>query len=62
MKFKVEKMECGGCANMIKTLSSEFGDIKTDVDNRIVEVDISKDKIKEFKDRLSELGFDAKEI
>ncbi len=60
MKFKVENMHCQKCANTIKNaLSDEFGEIKTDLENKIVSVKIKEDDVKNFQNEMSDLGFEA---
>ncbi|ABS51991.1 heavy-metal-associated domain-containing protein [Campylobacter hominis] len=60
MKFKVENMHCQKCANTIKNaLSDEFGEIKTDLENKIVSVKIKEDDVQKFQNEMSDLGFEA---
>lgn len=60
MKFKVENMHCQKCADTIKNaLSDEFGEIKTDLENKIVSVKIKEDDVKKFQNEMSDLGFEA---
>ena len=60
MKFKVENMHCQKCADTIKNaLSDEFGEIKTDLENKIVSVKIKEDDVKNFQNEMSDLGFEA---
>lgn len=60
MKFKVENMHCQKCADTIKNaLSDEFGEIKTDLENKIVSVKIKEDDVKKFQNEMSDLGFKA---
>lgn len=60
MNFKVENMHCQKCANTIKNaLSDEFGEIKTDLENKIVSVKIKEDDVKKFQNEMSDLGFEA---
>ena len=60
MKFKVENMHCQKCANTIKNaLSDEFGEIKTDLENKIVSVKIKEDDVQKFQNEMIDLGFEA---
>ena len=60
MKFKVENMHCQKCADTIKNaLSDEFGEIKTDLENKIVSVKIKEDDVQKFQNEMSYLGFEA---
>ena len=60
MKFKVENMHCQKCANTIKNASSdEFGEIKTDLENKIVSVKIKEEDVRKFQNEMSDLGFEA---
>lgn len=60
MKFKVENMHCQKCADTIKNaLSDEFGEIKTDLENKIVSVKIKEDDVQKFQNEMSNLGFEA---
>lgn len=60
MKFKVENMHCQKCADTIKNaLSDEFGEIKTDLENKIVSVKIKEDNVQKFQNEMSDLGFEA---
>lgn len=63
MKFKVENMHCQKCADTIKNaLSDEFGEIKTDLENKIVSVKIKEDDVQKFQNEMSDLGFEAIKI
>ena len=60
MKFKVENMHCQKCADTIKNaLSDEFGEIKTDLENKIVSVKIKEDDVQKFQNEMRKLGFEA---
>ncbi len=60
MKFKVENMHCQKCADTIKNaLSDEFGEIKTDLENKIVSVKIKEDDVQKFQNEMIDLGFEA---
>ena len=60
MKFKVENMHCQKCADTIENaLSDEFGEIKTDLENKIVSVKIKEDNVQKFQNEMSDLGFEA---
>ena len=60
MQVKVENMHCQKCANTIKNaLSDEFGEIKTDLENKIVSVKIKEDDVQKFQNEMSDLGFEA---
>lgn len=63
MKFKVENMHCQKCADTIKNaLSDEFGEIKTDLENKIVSVKIKEEDVQKFQNEMSDLGFEAIKI
>lgn len=63
MKFKVENMHCINCANTIKNaLCDEFGEIKVNLENKIIEANISSENEQNFKDEIADLGFEAKKI
>ena len=53
-------MHCQKCADTIKNaLSDEFGEIKTDLENKIVSVKIKEDNVQKFQNEMSDLGFEA---
>lgn len=64
--FEVNGIHCEKCANTIKaSLEDEFGEIIIDLtkEPRVVSCDLKSDQINNFKNQLSELGFDViKEI
>ena len=62
MKFKVANINCGGCARSIKNgLEDDYGEIKVSVEDKTVELNLSEEKINDFKTDMSDLGFDVLE-
>ncbi|MBE2984704.1 heavy-metal-associated domain-containing protein [Campylobacter sp. RM9344] len=61
-KFKVENVHCSNCANTIKNaLEDDFGVIEVDlsVEPRVISLEISDEKVANFKSEMSDLGFDV---
>lgn len=64
MKFKVANINCQNCANLIKnSLEDEFGKIEVDLNvmPRTVEINITQEKLEDFKKEMSDLGFEILE-
>lgn len=64
MKFKVANINCQNCANLIKnSLEDEFGKIEVDLSvmPRTVEINITQEKLEDFKKEMSDLGFEVLE-
>lgn len=64
MKFKVANINCQNCANLIKnSLEGEFGKIEVDLNviPRTVEINITQEKLEDFKKEMSDLGFEVLE-
>ncbi|QWU80330.1 copper chaperone [Campylobacter novaezeelandiae] len=64
MKFKVANINCQNCANLIKnSLEDEFGKIEVDLNvmPRTVEINITQEKLEDFKKEMSDLGFEVLE-
>lgn len=64
MKFKVTNINCQNCANLIKnSLEDEFGKIEVDLNvmPRTVEINITQEKLEDFKKEMSDLGFEVLE-
>ncbi|MBK1963989.1 heavy-metal-associated domain-containing protein [Campylobacter novaezeelandiae] len=64
MKFKVANINCQNCANLIKnSLEDEFGKIEVDLSvmPRTIEIDITQEKLEDFKKEMSDLGFEVLE-
>lgn len=62
MTFEANNINCGNCANTIKSeLKEDFGEISVDlsVTPRRVSLELDESKIESFKDAMSELGFDV---
>ncbi|CAD7287377.1 heavy-metal-associated domain-containing protein [Campylobacter suis] len=59
-KFEVANVHCQNCANTIKNaLEDDFGTILVDLscEPRVVSVEISDDRVENFKSELDDLGF-----
>ena len=62
MKFKVNNINCGGCARSIKNgLEEDYGKIAVSVEDKTVELNLSEEKIEAFKSDMSDLGFEVVE-
>ena len=62
MKFKENNINCGGCARSIKNgLEEDYGEIIVSVEDKTVELNLSEDKVEEFKTDMSDLGFEVVE-
>ncbi|MBK1993557.1 heavy-metal-associated domain-containing protein, partial [Campylobacter novaezeelandiae] len=62
--FKVANINCQNCANLIKnSLEDEFGKIEVDLSvmPRTIEIDITQEKLEDFKKEMSDLGFEVLE-
>ncbi|MGG7073605.1 heavy-metal-associated domain-containing protein [Campylobacter sp. 9BO] len=59
-KFKVANIHCQNCANTIKNaLEDDFGTILIDLscEPKVVSVEISDERVQEFRAELEDLGF-----
>lgn len=59
-KFKVANIHCQNCANTIKNaLEDDFGAISVDLscEPRVVSLEISDERLQEFRAELEDLGF-----
>ena len=62
MKFKVNNINCNGCARSIKNgLEEDYGEIAISVEDKTVELNLSEEKIEAFKSDMSDLGFEVVE-
>lgn len=60
MKFKVNNINCGGCARSIKNgLEEDYGEIAVSVEDKTVEVNLNEENAEAFKNDLSDLGFEV---
>ncbi|MCI6988062.1 MAG: heavy metal transport/detoxification protein [Campylobacter sp.] len=56
--FKVQNVKCENCANTIKNyFKDEFGEVKVDVKNATVSLEIGDDRVEEFKSDMDDIGF-----
>lgn len=59
MKFKITNLNCEKClARINKVLSKEFGEIKANLDTKILEVKLQQNQVENFCEKLNELGFE----
>ncbi|KAA6224898.1 MULTISPECIES: heavy-metal-associated domain-containing protein [unclassified Campylobacter] len=62
MKFKVAKVNCQNCVNLIKnSLEDDFGKIDINLEDKILNVEISENDIEKLCKEIKELGFELLE-
>ena len=60
MKFKVNNINCNGCARSIKNgLKDDYGEIVVSVEDKTVDLNLSEEKVEQFKSDMSDLGFEV---
>lgn len=58
--FEAKNINCQSCANAIKVeFEDEFADIEVDVEKKQVSLSIDEKDIANFKQQMSELGFEV---
>lgn len=58
--FEAKNIMCENCANTIKvSLEDDFGEVKVDVANKHVSLNIEEKDVVAFKEEMADLGFDV---
>lgn len=58
--YEAKNIMCENCANTIKvSLEDDFGDVKVDVANKYVSLNVDETNEEAFKAEMAELGFEV---
>ena len=63
--FSAQNIKCVNCANAIKNaLREDFGEVEVDYSSPVktVKLEISDEKVAQFKEQMDDLGFSATKI